>query len=456
MRHAFRRTDSAHVAHGIVITDVGKCRYGEIIHLPEPRVKHKVARRVPVAADILWAGVARACCVVVDHTVGNGVLGLLEREVERHALLAVSVVAAIRHTQIIVPRGFQTGITERDVQRVGIVNHCQEVGHRRLRSRTAIIDFQYIGLGNLVAETDLRRNVEHLARHERIEILPGTEIVEFCFLGVKRDAHVGADFGGVVANACRCRVVGILIGGVATVVVVAHLRPDVGFRGRQRANQGICGRVAKRTVGIFVEIIERTVAVGIFVRELVAHFGKPVLAERLHVAEAHAVVPIRRGIVGVLVGKVARLIVLEIFDRRNAEAAALGVGVAAVGAERNVASVAAQAAHNHQETLRPHALDVAKRFFEVAVHGHVFQTFRHREFVLENAVKGRHHAFHGIRVIVERAAARVAAGIVLRKGKRGAEDDVCHRVGAPLQAQAAVHVRGAAVAARGGIAVRAG
>ena len=54
--------------------------------------------------------------------------------------LASGVVAVVAYKEVVGPRRFQPRVTDGDVQRVGVIDHGEEVSHGRLRSGAAVVD----------------------------------------------------------------------------------------------------------------------------------------------------------------------------------------------------------------------------------------------------------------------------------------------------------------------------
>ena len=128
----------------------------EELLLAERRIEHIVSVGVPVTIDILWAGIAHTRCLVVHHKVADAIARLGEHQGCHHAALLRSIVGIEHGAKVVVPRRLEARVTHGDVQRVAVVHHLEEVGHRGLRSRAAIAQVEVGGLVEAIAETYLR------------------------------------------------------------------------------------------------------------------------------------------------------------------------------------------------------------------------------------------------------------------------------------------------------------
>ena len=322
--------------------------------LAEGRIEHIVSVGAPVAVDIFGAGVAHTCCLVVHHKVADAVARLGEHQGCHHAALLRSIVGIEHGAKVVVPRRLEARVTHGDVQRVAVVHHFEQVGHRGLRSRTAIAQVEVGGLVEAIAETYLGRNVEYLAHHYGVDVLARAFVFQACALRVEIHACIEANGLGVVAQTYVDCVVVILVGGVLTIVEVAHGHQHICLGGKgadDRVVVGVAkGSVLRPKVGIRrieegVKIEARAVAVGIFIGVLIAHLGKQVLGDGLGVAYTYVVVPRNGGLGAVLVEKLART-AIPVSNVGDGKVVALALGVASLCAQRNVAALLTDAAHH--------------------------------------------------------------------------------------------------------------
>ena len=212
-----RMTDTTHTAHiTYVVIEAEISERGECPNLvfTKAEIVHTMCSHTPDTIDIFWTRIAHTCSVIVDNARGDGVRRLREVEAEEHSCLLLWIVATILNLQRIYPRGFQTGITHSNEQRIAIIHHVEQVRHRRLRCRASVVELKLIGLGELVAEAHLRGDVEHFAYHGGIYVLSGAFVRQFCALWIETYASIETDYFIVVAHAQIHTIIEITIGGI--------------------------------------------------------------------------------------------------------------------------------------------------------------------------------------------------------------------------------------------------
>ena len=128
----------------------------EELLLAECRVEHVVSVGSPVAVDILGTRVAHTRCLIVNHEVADAVARLVEHQGGHHAALLRGVIRVVHGAEVVVPRRLEARVTHRNVQGVAVVHHFEEVGHRRLRGRTAVAQIEHGRFVETIAETYLR------------------------------------------------------------------------------------------------------------------------------------------------------------------------------------------------------------------------------------------------------------------------------------------------------------
>ena len=291
-------------------------------------------------------------------------------------------------------------------------------------------------------------------------MLSGAVVGHLGLLGVDGHAGVEAHGLGVIPHADVDGVVVVLVGGVLRVVVVAgDVHPVVD--GGQRAKHGEALHHVGPCAAEAVEAVASAVAVLIAEVVVVVEFGEPLLAQGLDVAQADAVVPVFHGRGGVLVDELPVAVAAEVLDVGEGVAVALVLLISGLQTEGDVAAVASQAAGEVGVARDVVALAVGEGVVLIAVdgdgeqfgvdgcHGAVGQG------IDKHAVEGRVHAVNLVGVVVEGGRAAHAVALALAVGVGGAEGNVGHRVGVPLQAQLRVEAGAAASRARETLAERA-
>lgn len=149
---------------------------------------------VPVAADVHGLGDARTGAVVVLGAAGGGVLGGAQVGVEVVGTLVVGLVEAPFGAEGVGEAGLQVGVTEPDIQGVGIAEGVgDEVGDGGLSALSAVACLHLMLSREAVAEVQRGRPVDDGTRD--VVMLPAFIVVHAIDLRLKVEASVEAHLG---------------------------------------------------------------------------------------------------------------------------------------------------------------------------------------------------------------------------------------------------------------------
>ena len=157
-----RAAARSQIAHVVGVSDVRECAYVELFVL-QCRVETEQAEYVPISVDVLRHGCPSACRLVVGTTLADAVLRSLEERAHEDTSLQVGYIIVVEHVDVVAERRFQVRITRLDAQRIGVVGYRQQVLHAGLAASSAIGDTQLAYFGETHAEVDIRREIEHTA-----------------------------------------------------------------------------------------------------------------------------------------------------------------------------------------------------------------------------------------------------------------------------------------------------
>ena len=183
------------------------------------QVQAEVERRRAVERH----GIAGAVGAVPDGA-GDGVLDITSVEPRIHRGEGLAVVEPEVSVEIVAEVGCQRGITETDVQRVGIVRHGKQLRHRRLVGPAAV-EYAHVGI------------LSHLPPHHGGRgISPAGIIIRLhlaCAYGfvvglgrLRGEAELGAELLQLVQYVCAEIVALVIIGDAVGIILVE--RPSVG------------------------------------------------------------------------------------------------------------------------------------------------------------------------------------------------------------------------------------
>ena len=173
-----RRTVEVDIANLVVIAAIDAAADVPTVQRVEADVERSAAVDAPIAVDVLRTGNASAGSLVVGHDVTDGIAGATHTGVETIApmtlcfgnLEAQAVLHQLRSalllevgTQVGGERGFQSRVTHRDVERVGVVVDIEHLGDTGLRGVSAQLHLEVGLLVEAVAHIQRRRIVGHRA-----------------------------------------------------------------------------------------------------------------------------------------------------------------------------------------------------------------------------------------------------------------------------------------------------
>ncbi|EJW95071.1 hypothetical protein EVA_16819 [gut metagenome] len=424
--------EGTHISHGVSVAEVGERRNGIVLILAQSCIEHEHGAGIPVTVDILRSHVAHTSSFVIHHQVADRIVGLVEEDTSTDTLLQLRIIAVVESLETVGPARFQSWVTHGNAQRVGVVHHVQEVGHRRLGSRTIVADVQVLGLGETIAEAHLRRDIEDIAGNQRIDMLSWTFVCHLRLLRIQIHTHIETNGFALVADTQVGGVIHILIGSILAIEQVTRSIEQF-VLGRQSTNQRMVQRIVPgvlRVVEDFIEVVAGTIVIRIAEVIAITQFGKPILEEGFHVTCTHAVVPVFGRRFAVLV-QVFRSITIVIGDIGNGKAIVFAFAISSRQTQRNVASFRIQSTHDIQITIDIIALAVTQRLAAVAVHRNGFEFVI--RIILEDAVQRVVHAIDCIRILIEGRCQAIAVILAAAMAVRWTETNARHRVRVPFQ-----------------------
>ena len=237
-------------------------------------------------------------------------------------------------------RGLQSRIASGDVQRVGVVDDIEQVGHARLAGASAVVDLQLRLLGEAVAEADAGGEVADVADDGRVDSL--VFVVQFRALGDEVDTCVQTELFARDAERERRRVDVVMVFREAALVLV---------EGEVVRIVESCGQF-EAVEGDASDVVGRAVALGVFVLEVVPELEVSALEDRFAVGGFGRIVPVacRRARVAVdgFLGSFGAASVEVILYAREGDGFAFAVGVSCRAADGDVASRASEPAVDHE------------------------------------------------------------------------------------------------------------
>ena len=117
------------VPYIIGITESCKCEKVEVLLLPHRSVEHKPCPSVPIAVDVHRHGGTPSRSLIVKHSRTDAVVGHAHVRMHHPSTLQVGYVIVVEQFHTVGPRRLQPRVTFRDVQRVGVVCHVEQVRH---------------------------------------------------------------------------------------------------------------------------------------------------------------------------------------------------------------------------------------------------------------------------------------------------------------------------------------
>ena len=127
------------------------------------RVEGESTIGIPVAIDVLGPRNASTCIGIVANEVRNGIAGGAEVGIHHDGALALGDVVIVIDVEGVGELRFQTGISLRDVERVGVVGDVEQLGDVGLTGVAAIVKPNVALLMELVVEVDGRRQVHDVS-----------------------------------------------------------------------------------------------------------------------------------------------------------------------------------------------------------------------------------------------------------------------------------------------------
>ena len=302
-----------HVAYVVVVAQVG-----ERVDIPDAGavdgcVEHAAPEHIPVAVDVLRTRGTATGFLVVGHHRRDAVVGGGEAQEGHLCHRVVLLIAVVEEVQALRERWFQAGITARDVERVAIVVDIEQLRHRGLRRRSAVVDAQVGHLREAVAEVECRGDVEHGAGGVDIDAL--IVLYELRALRLEHHAHVEVvllvnltehqlDVVRVVLIlrvAAQCRVAIGLVGLRKAIQVVVPLTIV-----RSKSREEVLAEIGE-VEGLSVALVERVV-------EAIAKLQERAFPKRFAISGLQRVVVALRGGEVEAVGLVGRVVAQHVLN----------------------------------------------------------------------------------------------------------------------------------------------
>ena len=415
------------------VAEVGEGVDIEVACRVDGGVEHEAYITVPVAIDILGLGDAAA----ILHTRGliaDGIARGVEVDEGHHSALVLLEVVVVEEVEVLTERGLQTRVTFLDVQGVAVVGDVEQVAHLRLLGVGAVGEAQLARGRLLPAEVHGRSEVGDGTRGVGVDaqiVLSEVRLLGYHLhtdvegVSIAYDAQHHLSGMDVVLVFGESALVEILIGievGDTEMAEIAVPRTVIGIPGIEL---GQAAEVVGAAVALLVTIL-------VLVTELEVGSGEDGLA----VGEAGAVVPVLGGGDGVAVDGVASDDArLEVVDVAVADGAALAVAPACIQLDGDVAAIIAETAVELQHTVQILRVAVGDALLVAVVQDDALADER------GHLVEGGLHVVVG--VLAEGGLIVGVVAIVGVIAECGAEEDVGHRVGLPLEAHLGVPVVGA-------------
>ena len=125
-------TVDAGIAHIVVVTGIGEGVDIEVGCAVEGSVEHQAGIGIPVTVDVLRTCDTGTRAGVEGYLVTDGIARSGESCPGGNGTLVGLHVVVVEETEVLRERGFQSRITNLDVQRVAVVNDLKQVAHLRL------------------------------------------------------------------------------------------------------------------------------------------------------------------------------------------------------------------------------------------------------------------------------------------------------------------------------------
>ena len=421
---------------------------GERVDIPDAgtidrSIEHTAPVHIPVAIDILRTGGAATGLLVVGHHRRDAVVGGRETQISHLGHRVVLLIAVVEEVQALRERRFQAGITARDVERVAIVVDVEQLRHRGLRRRSAVVDAQVGHLREAVAEVECRGDVEHGAGSINVDAL--IVLYELRALRLEHHAHVEVV---LLVNFAEHQLDVVRV--VLVFRIAAQRRVTIGLVGLRKAIQVVVPLTIVRSKsreevlaeireveGLSVALVERVV-------EAIAKLQERTFPERFAISGLQCVVVALRGseveAVGLVGGVVAQHVLnLEEVHIAGGEVLRCSLVVRCIGTQREVATPRAKLPVKLQHTTYALRVAIADALILAPVH-HQPLAGQHRDGFFSQRIVD---VFIWVLVVGCRRAP--GASVVFGEVQVRTEHDVGHRVRRPLEAHLGIPGVGARV-----------
>ena len=402
----------------------------------------------PVAVDILWLRDTGTGGLVERHLVADGVARGVQSCPGGDGTLPALGIVVVEDTQVLGERGFQSWVTLADVQRVAIVGDIEQVAHRGLAGVGIILHAQLADLGALPAEVECRRDVGDGARGVGMQSLVVLQEVRT----LRNEAHADVEVEGLAHDAeHQFEVVGIVL----VLRESAQVAIEIGFDGLIGLQERIPGAVVgfppggrRYDLGL-AEVVGAAVALRIVVAELIDELEIDLTEDGLAVGEAGTVVPVLRRSEVIAADEVGGVLgeLVELHEA-VADGAAFAIAPVAVELEGDVTACGAELTVELEHTAEVLGVAVA----DIVLIAGVLDDTQTDEGV--DLIKRIGDMLIG--VLVEGALVAEVHAVVGVIAEGGAEQDVGHRVGHPLDAHLSVPAVGARIVLREAVAEHGG
>ena len=293
---------AAQITHVVVMAQVGKGVYIEVLPSSHGGVEHYGSSCVPVAVDIHGSGIACASLRVIDSGAADVVAHLCIACVYHPSALLLCHISIVEEVQVVLPAAAQATVTRADIQRVAVVCYFQQVCYAGLAHSSVESYSQLAGVAYLPSVVDAWSPVECMAYHGGVQ--PVFQIVHMGGLWLDAHAEVQSVLSHVISEHEVCLMIVFLVGGILAVLGIIAIVERV-QSGDVAQVQLLLGVIASELGEQAVYAVHATVVVAVAVLELVAQLQIEGSYDGFRVTESCLITVGFAGRGDVLVGKVA-------------------------------------------------------------------------------------------------------------------------------------------------------
>jgi len=320
------------ITHIVAVVEVEVHIEVEILLRSQSRVEAHPCACVPPSIDIHRTAVADARCSVVDGGIAYGTAVHVGIGIDVPTHLFFRDVIVVVDIEAVIPRALQACITRADVERIAVVHHLDEVGHRRLRHIAVVADTQLAVVRNLPSQIEARRPVLDVTNGVYVDT--AFVVLHICALGLPVQTHIEVQLLAVLVLAAVAQhevdsLVELLVGGILAVHGIAReLRKVDAVVDEVHAIIGAVVEVGSGNVGetpflqrLFQLVIDHHLAITVLeaVLPLITELHDSPLQDGFSIADTSLGTIVLGGRRGVLVVGIQFATTLIVLDDRTAE-----------------------------------------------------------------------------------------------------------------------------------------